>query len=157
MKKNREAKIKIINDPEGKIYISSYDRRLWDFTYQVLFKFKCPIQFKVIGPDVTRHMDEYIKFFVPKGRQDIADYIIQEWEHEVKTEDNKDKKVMEEIGWRYSTYISIYYYKGIDIYIEEANNRIIAEAGILWLMEKLRDKDSKIELEDCISKTDKLH
>ena len=84
----------------GDDYLNSFDRRLWDFVYTVLIKFQCPIQFKVTGPNAPLHLDQFIQFFVPEGRKDVVDYVIQEWSHELRENSEKDDY------WFWGTYIS---------------------------------------------------
>lgn len=129
---------------DGNDYISGFDNRLWNFTYTVLMKFQCPIMFKVLGPDAPRKVHQFINFFVPKGRQDVADYIIQEWQHEVRVESAK----FEGVDWFWNTYVNIYFYDGIEPHMEHADVVKMSQNAMLYLYAKLEGKD--VEFKDCI-------
>jgi len=138
-------KIKIYEN--GDDYLNFFDRKLWDFVYTVLINFKCPIQFKVTGPNVPLKMDQHIQFFVPEGRKDVVDYIIQEWSHELRENLKKD-------DWFWGTYISIYYYKGIELHMEHEQSMKLAEAALVYFYAKLEGHE--VTLKDCIPKTETL-
>lgn len=67
----------------GDKFLSDYDKKMWNFTHNVMIKFGCPIQFKVFEPDVTNQLDKIVQFFVPKGRNDVTDHISQEFENQI--------------------------------------------------------------------------
>ena len=126
----------------GDDYISSFESRLWSFTYMVLMKFHCPIQFRVAGPDVPRHLDQHIQFFVPYGRDDVAEYIKQEWEHEVRIHDNHEVPNQD---WWYSTYVNIYHYDGVNFYTEYADVKKMSENMMMYFTAKVKDKNADIK------------
>ena len=131
---------------DGNSCISPFENRLWSFTYDVLLRFQCPIQFKVSGPNAPLRINQVIQFFVPKGREDVVEYIRQEWEHEVRI----DKEVNGE--WWWGTNILIYYFYGFEPYLQHVEATKLAHAALLYLKEKLTNEDSEITIDDCIPK-----
>ena len=95
-----------------------------------------------------------IIFFVPKGREDVAQYIVQEWQPEVRIADNSEAK---DLGWWFSTRIQIMYFSGVKQYIEHAVSMEAAHAGTLYVMEKFKNPDSEITIEDCMPKSKRKH
>ena len=128
--------IKISND--GDSFISSYERRLWDFTYSTLLQHGCPIQFRVDGPNAPHKMNRIITFFVPKGRKDVADYIVKEWRSEVRPETEFDGQ------WFWGTSVQVMYFSGTNMYTEHAVISEFAENMVLYLVAKSQGKAVKI-------------
>lgn len=130
--------VDIIDD--GDEYISAFERRLWNFTYTVLYRYKCPIQFQFQGPNVDNKMNQMITFYVPEGREDVASYIIQEWK------DDEIESLEENGHWFWGVEIDIMYFSGPSVY---------ADKKILKEMTKNILSYSKDKVDD--SKKDSLH
>lgn len=128
--------IQIASDGNG--YISPFDQRLWNFTYNVLMKFGCPIQFKVDGPDVRYKMNQQILFFVPVGRVDVAQYIVQEW-----TDESVACTTLETGDWIWGVDIHVVYFDGPDVYMEQDMLQSMAQNMMLYLQAKLQGTEIK--------------
>ena len=108
----------------GDKFLSTSERILWNFTYDVLAKFKVPIQFKVHDPDIPNKQNMVVQFFIPKGRKDIATYINHEFENKITESSEVDGQ------WMWGTDIQIFEYSGITPYmprniIEKLSKQVI--------------------------------
>lgn len=124
---------------KGDDYISPFERKLWDFTYTVLHKFGCPIQFKVEGPDVRIKLNQIITFFVPDGRDDVVEYIVQEWSDDVSSFKQDDE------SWFWNTEINVMYFSGTELYTEKSVIQEISQNMVMYLHAKINKKDVNIE------------
>lgn len=132
----------------GEDHLSGWDRQLWDFVFYVLMKFQCPIMFKQTGPDCRFHLDQLLIFFVPKGRDDVVEYVKQEWEAKIRIADNSNVK---KNGWFWSTYVHIYVYDGPNMHIEAEDVRRMSQNMLLYLKHKMANPEEDIKPEHLIT------
>jgi hypothetical protein len=125
--------------PDGDNFLSASDRKIWDFTYWVLAQFGCPIMHKVTGPNCRIRQNLVYEFFVPEGRQDVADYIIQEWAEEV-----REPEEINEHEWFWGCEVRVYFFNGVGYYIEQSVVKDMAQNMMLYINAKLKGKDANI-------------
>ena len=114
--------------------LTALDRRLWSLAYDCLLRFRSPVAFKVMGPDVPLEIDQHIVFFVSKGgRHDPAvQHIRDELRHMVHVGHND-----RELGYLWGTYVHVERFEGIEPYVEHEQLEEMAEAMLDHLMGRL--------------------
>ena len=122
----------------GNDHISPFQHRIWNFTYTVLQKFGCPIQFKVDGPNVPHKISEMITFFVPEGRGDVAEYIVQEWKDDVRQESSINGE------WFWGTSVHVMFFSGSELYTEREVIQDMAQNMMLYLTAKIQKKNANV-------------
>ena len=123
--------------PHGDKYLNLNDKQIWAFTYDVLSKFNCQIQFKVFEPDVTIRQNKSVHFFVPKGRKDVSAYISQEFEGRLKEPKTIGK------DWMWGTEVRIYEFGGVHSYITRENTEKMTQNIQAQLNKPPQEKQSE--------------
>jgi len=123
---------------KGDDCISGHTRSMWNLVYEVLIKFECPIVFKEFGPNAPQRVDYFLTFFVPKDHprcQEVVDYLQQELADEER-EGRYDEKLE---AYMWGTIVTIHTYSGIDTHLDRASCKRLAEYGVQYLNEKMRE------------------
>lgn len=123
---------------KGNDYLSGVDQRMWSLVYYILICFKCPIMFKVSGPDVPRKLNQIIQLFVPQDHEkcdEIINYLKQEMDFEER--DSEDTKV----GWLWGVSVYIHKFNGIETYLDQETCKRLSEYALRYLTDKFKKRE----------------
>jgi hypothetical protein len=120
----------------GDDHVSSDQRHIWNLIYHVLVGYGCPIMYRSTGPNATIKQDLCHEFFVPKHHKKVNEviaYLKQELQDEV-----REGKSLAKDQYIFGVRVIIYYYSGIDTYIDREICIDMANKATKFLMEKIK-------------------
>ena len=125
---------------DGEGLLSPKDRQLWNFTYSVLLKYGVPIIFKLVMPNRSVQQNLMYEFYVPRDREDVAWYVMQEWKHEAR-ESSLLRSGDGRAEWLFGTEVHVFLFDGVGFYTEYADIKKMSENMLLYMTAKLQNKD----------------
>ena len=121
----------------GDDMLSAFDRRMWSLVYACLYKFGCPVMFKLSGPAAQHRIDLWVIFFVPSSCEKshlVIDFLHEELDGDIRAGvDLKDCYV-------YGTQVSIMEFSGVDFYIEKDVIASMSHQFLESLMKKIQNR-----------------
>ncbi len=142
---------------KGENLIAPFDRKLWDLTYACLYKYGCPVMFKVSGPNVQINLDRTITFFIPRDNQykdEVLNYLKEELKSEVReptiidVSDGMSSLVSEHtktsrlVDWYPGTKVEFAEFDGNGYYVEQEHIELMAKRFMADLEKRLHKKST---------------